>query len=377
MGLAGRLAVAGVAVLGLFPGVAGAATQIGGVNWSMTEDGRFASAMGFDCRVLIGRNWGYDGFTYAGLQHASGTWDPVKRMSSVQASGPAIQFDKLPGGSRPFALTNPGFAFAGGKLYLTGEFRPAKTRVSAARRLRAAVITKMHLESGPGLDRRDKPIPGTWVFVAQGDVRATPALANAVNRSHCPGRANNVPSYRRKNQLHVGQRLGTLTAQILPSALIGNEGKLNIHAAGLRLYTDAGDVDVAATGGATKDSDGAMHFPLPSGAKTPLTCNLGSNCDPTSGSGPTTGALTFSYGGRTATLDNLAVSFTRDARGGVYPTLAGNLDGAAVTIAGESGNAQPQPTDDFLARVGTALGVRVGGTLSEIEMTFGSVGPVP
>jgi hypothetical protein len=237
MDQARRLAVAAaVAVLGLCPAVARAATAIGGVNWSMTEDGRFASAMGFDCRVLIGRDWHYDGFTYAGLQRASGSWDPVKRTSSVKAAGPAIQFDKLPGGSHPFALTNPGLAFAGGRLYLTGEFRPAKTRVSAGRRQLAAVFTKLRLESGPGLDRRGKPIPGTWVFAAQGDARATPALANAVNRSHCPGRVNNVPSYRRKYQLHVGQRLGRLTAQILPGALIGNDGKLDLLGRGLSLF---------------------------------------------------------------------------------------------------------------------------------------------
>src|SRR4051794_28548893 len=109
MDLTRRLAVAAaVAVLGLCPAVAGAATPIGGVNWSMTADGHFASAMGFDCRVLLGRGWQYDGFTYAGLQRASGTWDPGKRASSVKASGPAIQFDNLPGGSHLFALTNPG-----------------------------------------------------------------------------------------------------------------------------------------------------------------------------------------------------------------------------------------------------------------------------
>ncbi|HEX6679402.1 MAG TPA: hypothetical protein VF063_02035, partial [Gaiellaceae bacterium] len=293
-----------------------------------------------------------------------------------EAQGPAIQFDKLPGGSHPFALTNPGLLFAGGKLYVTGEFRPAKTQVSAGRRQLAGVLTKLHLESGPGLDRRGKPIPGTWVFAAQGDLRATAALADAVNRSHCPGRANNVPSYRRKHQLHVGQRLGRLTVQILPSGLIGNDGKLDLLPGGLRLFTDDGDVDVAPTGGAVKDR-GGMHFPLPPGAKTPLTCNLGANCAPTSGSGPTTGGLTLSFGGRTATLDNLSVSFTRNSRGSMYPTLTGNLDGAPVTIAGEAGLVQPQPTDDFLARVAAALGVRVGGTLAEIEMSFGSVGPVP
>ncbi|HEX6715052.1 MAG TPA: hypothetical protein VF066_16800, partial [Thermoleophilaceae bacterium] len=129
MDLARRLAAAAVAVLGLCPAAARAATPIGGVNWSMTEDGLFASAMGFDCRVLVGRGWTYDGFTYTGLQRASGTWDPGKRTSSVEAQGPAIQFDKLPGGSHPFALTNPGLLFAGGKLYVTGEFRPAKTQV--------------------------------------------------------------------------------------------------------------------------------------------------------------------------------------------------------------------------------------------------------
>src|SRR4029453_10584835 len=108
MDQARRLAVAAaVAVLGLCPAVARAATAIGGVNWSMTADGIFASALGFDCRVLIGRDWRYDGFTYAGLQRASGTWDPVKRAASVKATGPAIQFDKLQGGSHVFALMNP------------------------------------------------------------------------------------------------------------------------------------------------------------------------------------------------------------------------------------------------------------------------------
>ncbi|MEN3284172.1 MAG: hypothetical protein V7607_5312 [Solirubrobacteraceae bacterium] len=299
-------------------------------------------------------------------------------MGALLAAADALLFDTLPTRNkhdmgRPIKLTRMGLEFAGGRLYVTGQARTTKTQMAATpARRRLAVIAHPRLLSGPQQASGKPPVPDTFQFAVQGQATMTKALADALGRARCKGRASGG-----RGRIRAGARLGQITAQILPRAATGLAGTAD---AALRLSAaDDSAVTVVASGGPSTIGAGDEqyeHFALPAGTRTGLACTLGSACIPASGGFTLPGQLALSYGARTTVVAGLAVSYTLAGDGASIPTVAGTIDGAPVTIASEPGSSNPRLTDDFLARVGTALGTTVSGSFSHIDVHFTSTGPV-
>jgi hypothetical protein len=266
---------------------------------------------------------------------ASGRWNPRRRTGSVAARRRTALFD--------------GLRLSHGHVLLTGRTRGAHHLL--------AVIAHPSLRSGPLHEASN-----TLRFTVRGAATITRRFAGALDRAGC-----------------AGARRARVTIQLLPSAGRGHAGTVDIGG-GLHLSsTQSGvDVDVAPSGGPTRvtvQSGDALRFTLPAGTSTPLTCTFGAGCYPASGGFTLPGRLVLSYDGRTTILAGLKVTYT--PTGGELPNTAvtGNLDGVPVTIADDPDNPNTL-TDDFLARVGTALGTAVGGTIGEVEPRFTSTGPL-
>ena len=364
---------------------AAAGTPIGGVRWVLALDKRLPARLVQGCVIPSGLSWAPAGHTKAGEEvygtppgydKATGSWSPATKTGAVVGKADALLFDTLPTRNkrdmgRPIKLTKMGLEFAGGRLYVTGQARTTKTQLAAAPgRQRLAVIAHARLLSGPQQASGRPPVPDTFQFAVQGRATVTKALADALGRARCKGRASGG-----RGRIRAGARLGQITAQILPSAATGLVGTAD---AALHLWAaDDSPVAVVASGGPTTigaADEQYHHFVLPAGTRTGLACTLGTGCRPASAGFTLPGQLALSYGGRTTVVAGLAVSYTLASDGSSLPTVAGTIDGAAVTIASEPGNPNPRLTDDFLARVSAALGTTVSGSLSHIDVHFTSTG---
>ncbi len=271
---------------------------------------------------------------------ASGTWNPGRRTGSVSARHRTALLD--------------GLRLSHGHVVLTGRARGAHHVL--------ATVAHPTLRAGPLRATGKPPAANTLRFTVDGEATITRRFATALDRAGC-----------------AGARRARVAIQLLPSAGRGHAGTVDVGG-GLHLATAQGgaDVDVAPGGGATRvtvQSGDALRFTLPAGTSTPLTCTLGAGCYPASGGFTLPGRLALSFNGRTAILAGLTVTYT--PTGGELPDTAitGTLDGAPVTIADDPDNPNTL-TDDFLARVGAALGTAVGGTIGEIEPRFTSTGPL-
>ena len=89
----------------------------------------------------------------------------------------------------------------------------------------------------------------------------------------------------------------------------------------------------------------------------------------------------LTLGGRSTTLGDLAVSWSR-AGAQIETLVTGTVDGQALTIARgryspDYANPLPlvDPTDEFLAAIGAALGAPVKADLSTVLPEFTATGP--
>jgi hypothetical protein len=363
------------------PSMAAAATPIGAVNWLLNSDSRLTNNLLGGCILELGQGWRGDQDFGANGNRATGSWDLKAGTGSVIGKGESIQFEglKATDAGKPFKISAPGLELSHGKVYLTGQIRPSRRlALRAPRRQRVAVIAHPRLFSGPAIDNRKRPVPNSFLFAVQGQAKITKPLGDAIERLRCHGRYANP----RLPHVRAGSKLGVLTVQLLPTAATGDVTAVTIGGNGFGFSAgDQGDtIPMTAGGGATIDADGNPRFTPPAGTRVPLTCEFGFNCALDAGANiPLPGTLTYAYQGRSTALGGLAVSFgSANATGELPATVAGTLDGAPATVAETPGDQVfPQPTADFLNRMGAALGTTVRGFQGAIRVQLGTnTGPV-
>jgi hypothetical protein len=377
--------VAAVAAVGAQPAAA-AGTPIGGLRWVLAMDRRLPARLSDGCVQLYGLGWRESGLSKAreplygnpsGYARTKGSWAPGAKAGAVAGADEALFFDSLApkqARGRPFELVNMGLKFAGGRLYLTGEIRRARSLAAASHpRRRLAVIPHPRLLSGTQRDA-GKAVPNTFLFAVQGDAKVAKPLADALRRARCHGR------FARGRPLRAGARLGQITTQLLPTAATGLAGTLDVVGA-LQLHTDLEDVDVAVTpsGGPAfvqnANSDDVLRFPLAPGTAVPLACTVGGECRPSGGGFTLPGRLTLSLDDQSAVLAGLTVTYVPAPGGTTNPVVTATLDGVPVTVANDPDNPHTL-NDDFVARVSDALGGGVAlGTIGDLDVRFTVTGP--
>jgi hypothetical protein len=355
---------------------------VGAIRWELVMDGGLPERLSDGCLLIGDADWRASGQTKArdpiygtgrGAELATGAWAPDAATGSVAAKGDALRFDAIPSGKdtgKPFKLAKMGLELVGGRVYVTGEIRRIKPLAAAApARRRLAVIAHPRLLSGPFHDKGKRPVADSFIFAVQGRAKVTAALATALRRARCSTR------FARAHRIRTGADLGLLTAQLLPTAATGLGGTVDAEG-GLELEAEDGTtVAVTPTGGPTAvtiDRNPSLRFPIAPATAAPLTCKYGGECRPVRGATVAlAGQLALSYGGRATILSGLVATYAPDAE---VPTVTGALDGAPVTIY-DSAADTPTP-EDFLARVGAALGTTVIGELGHLRARFTSTGPL-
>ena len=374
-------ALAALAALGT-PPAAAAVTPVGAVRWELVMDRSLPQRLSDGCLLIGGADWHPSGQTKArepiygtgvGAELATGGWAPAAASGSVTAKGDALRFDAIPSGKatgKPFKLSRVGLELAGGRVYLTGEIRRIKPLAAAAPvRQRLAVIAHPKLLSGPFHNKGKPPIADSFIFAVQGRATLTTALAAALRRARCSTRLA------RAHRIRTGAALGLMTAQLLPTAATGLGGRVDVEG-GLQLEAEDGTaVAVTPSGGPTAvtiDRSPSLRFPIAPPTAAPLSCKYGAECRPTRGAAiALAGQLVLSYAGRATVLSGLVATY---APYDDVPTVTGTLDGAPVTVYDPAADA-PTP-EDFLARVGAALGTTVIGELGHAQAHFTSTGPL-
>jgi hypothetical protein len=366
------------------PAPASAATPIAAVGFTLADHDALYSVIGDGCIQIVGLGWreDSDGTYYTpGPNDAAGSWDPYKRSSTVIASGDLLQFEPTPPGghARPIKLSALGLELAGGRAYLTASVRPAKRRVLsglAPRRQRIALISHPRFTAGPDTDRRGRPVPMTLLFGIEGDALMTKAFAATISRIRCHQKQWTGPLVKR---IRPGLRLGRLSATLFPSGALGvtSRGHISVFS----LARGGEEVTVTGGDGIVRTADGALDIALAPATRLPLLCDRGIGCDVYSTAPiPLPGSLTLSYGERSTVIGALSVTYTLEGSlmSIPVPTLHGTLDGAPVTIGAMESASGGKLDDDFVARMGTALGTQFsGGAIGALGFDWDSIGPVP
>jgi hypothetical protein len=375
------MTIVAVIALAVDSDAASAATPIAGIAWTFIDDKQFDADLGHGCINLAGVGWQpgstpYMYTTFPGSEPAAGNWSQAD--GSVAASGYALRFDagptKFQENGRTFKVTAPGLQLAHGRVYLTGRIVPTKSlAISLPPRVRLAVIAHPKIQFGPGHSGK-KTVPNTFLFGLTGKATIAPALARALAGARCKGKFVVGPT----NHLQAGAALGEIIAQLQPSAATGIGGTITIGG-GVSLSDSSGNsVQMTAGDGATL-VDGSLHYTFPPTAQTHLGCELGQNCVPDRLLG-LPGTVTLSDNGRSTVLANLTISYTRAAQRELVPTVTATLDGSPVTVAADvaadPGDPHPPLTNDFVARVGAALGTQVVGDFGDINAQFTTTAPV-
>jgi hypothetical protein len=272
-------------------------------------------------------------------------------------------------------MDNLGLVFKGGRVYITAQLHSARTRLSAVRRQRIAVIAHPSFNVGIGhsFSRRGTDLgiqPNSFVIGMRGKARITKAFLAATRRWRCHGRFAN----QQRAHLRPGEALGQVTVGFGALAATGLSGEFVIGRAGFEDNETGDPITLTATAPATKKrtaGETGLHFPMP-GANTPLKCNLGAGCLPTGGGVSLEGGFTLAFNGHSTTITGLAVAWQVDSDAFLRQTLTGTVDGQPMTIAAGAG---PSASEEFLARIGEALGTTVRDRLAGFEPQFTATGP--
>ena len=300
----------------------------------------------------------------------TGTYDSTTARAKAVSPGAALRFDSFLERRKATILSSLGVELAGARTYVTAVVSHGKSRFSATKRSRIALVKRSKRRQGQFRTTKGESIPSTWIYARQGTMTLLAPLAKAFERDRCK-RGRFVSS--RTRRIRAGTVLGHLTVQLYPDRATGTAGSLGLGNSDMSLETEDADteppISVAPAAGATgtgvaSEEEPAIAFPLAAGARVLLTCVSGSKCRPAAGASfGLTGGFTLSANGRTATVAGLSALYT-DSPGGVRIALNGSLDGAAVTVATGFTDSAPGLTDDFQARLAAALGGRrIGGGL--------------
>lgn len=371
-GLAGLLACAAFAA----PAQA-APVPISGTGWAIAfnADGRHAMGQLSDncLDISSGFGWNEDNGKVpfrsskifgAPFLAGTGTYDSATARAKAVSPGAALRFDSFLERRKATILSNLGVELAGARTYVTAVVSHGKSRFSAAKRSRIALVKRSKRREGQFRTTKGESIPSTWIYARQGTMTLLAPLAKALERDRCK-RGRFVSS--RTRRIRAGTVLGHLTVQLYPDRATGTAGSLGLGNSDMLLEIEGEDTEppiklapaAGATGtGVASEEEPAIAFPLAPGARVPLTCVKGSKCRPSAGASfGLTGGFTLSANGRTATVAGLSALYT-DTPAGVRLALNGSLDGAAVTVATGFADGPPGLTEDFAARLAAALGGR-------------------
>ena len=374
--------IAGLLTCGALAAPAHAApVPISGTGWAIAfnADGRHAmTQLSDNClNISSGFGWNEDNgkvpFRYSKIFGApflpgTGTYDSTTARAKAVSPGAALRFDSFLERRKATILSSLGVELAGARTYVTAVVSHGKSRFSATKRSRIALVKRSKKREGQFRTTKGESIPSTWIYARQGTMTLLAPLAKAFERDRCK-RGRFVSS--RTRRIRAGTVLGHLTVQLYPDRATGTAGSLGLGNSDMSLeMEDAATeppISVAPAAGATgtgvaSEEEPAIAFPLAAGARVPLTCVSGSKCRPAAGASfGLTGGFTLSANGRTATVAGLSALYT-DTPAGVRLALNGSLDGAAVTVATGFTDGAPGLTEDFAARLAAALGGRrIGG----------------
>ena len=331
-----------------------------------------------NCQLFEGAGWSLpetlSKYTFATEDGpAIGALDIAGRRGSAYVKSGGLQVERILT-PRPFAIrfADLGVTLDGSRMFLVGRVTRGTPQTAAARRVRLAVVRRAKYETGPLLDRRNKPVPSTFSFSISGRLTMLAAMTRAFDRTRCKGPRTSSRPFR------PGYELGRLAVNVRPDVAVGLEGTSRLTPDIRDFETDA-PISVEPTAGATRGTDGALAAPLASGV--PLACAGGAYCIPASGD---VGLPSFDlvFNGRRASIAGVVLTSTRGTarRDTVQETVTGTLDGAPVTVATgtrevEAGRQLPLDlTEDFVLRLSAALGTSIGGSL-RLEFLFTRTGP--
>jgi hypothetical protein len=374
--------------------VAAAPTPVRGLHWLIEIAPPISQDLGDDCFAPRGIGWHYgegvrgpasDDWGNLGFDDARGSWDPATGTGSVIGRNPAMLIDSFAqhfGTGHAWELDAFGIELSHGRAYISAQIRSAKTRYSAVKRQRLAVIAHPRLRtalshsfSEHGRDLGEAP--NTLELSLKGTAKITDAFFAATRRWRCRGQFANHSH----GHVRHGEVLGKVTVLFGVSAATGLGGTLALEAGEFVENDTQAPITVSPTGAARTVGRGdgrTFVFDIPPGTRVPLECNLGRDCAPTGGGFALTGGLTFAYNGRSATVSDLAIKWvpTPDRTPGftTETTLTGMLNGQPVTIL--TAPFRLGQSDDFLAALGNALGIAVNGGFGDLMPLFTSTGPL-
>ncbi|HEX4717279.1 MAG TPA: hypothetical protein VH300_02020 [Thermoleophilaceae bacterium] len=352
---------------------AAAPATVSGLRWFIEVKPQLVSHLQRDCLDATGLAWSYNQPYKWGTDpyydKATGSWDPTASRGSAVGKSKAVLFDSFTQVQQhtghAWEIDDVGLEQQGGRVDITARIHSAASQFSAARRQRIAVIAHPHFYAGAGhsFSRRGKDLgvlPNSFAMGMTGSAKIAPAFVAATRRWRCKGRFANFE----RGHVRPGEALGKVTVGMGVNTATGLGGTVNLG----RAQFTAGDNDDPVV-----VSPRSPKFDIPSGTHVPLACELGASCAPIGGGFALPGGFTLSYGGRTTTVADLAVSW--DTAGGVRRTqLTGTVDGRPLTIAAGAGK-YADVTDEFLAQVGTALGTDVRGGIEMVDPQFTATGP--
>jgi hypothetical protein len=354
---------------------------VAGLRWDIKVARGLSQHLFQDCFVPTAQAWDVGGlWGTVSSDPAKGTFDPIARSGSVLGRSKALLFDslsqKLQHSGHAWRIDNVGLQVKNGRGVISAQIRSARTLFTAARRQTIAAIARPKVAYGVGhsFSRRGTdlgPLPNSFVMSLSGKATITKAFAAATRRWRCKGRAANGQG----PHVRSGEPLGSVIVAFGATTATGLGGEVALARAEFFDNDEGNPIAVTAVAPAGKkrvaDATG-LRFPISSGAGVPLRCNLGTGCSPLGGGLSLDGGFTLTFNGRSTTIGGLAVAWQLGSDGFLRQTLTGTVDGQPITIATGS---DPSPTDEFIARIGQALGTTVDARIAGLDPQFTSTGP--
>jgi hypothetical protein len=225
--------VAAIAILGVL-GAAGSSAAaepltrlIVSLQLSNTSRNSFQNTLLYNCNLFFSNGGAVEGHrqfaTAVGLP-AVGSLDFGQRRGEAFARRTGWQVQPLPPiHARPTVFANLGVSLQGPNAFLTARIKRGRSLISAARRARLGVVRRAKRDDGPLVDRRGKPAPNTFSYIAEGKLKMLPAMSRALERTRCKDRHN-----RASRPFRPGYELGKLTVGLRPDHASGLAGEAKV-----------------------------------------------------------------------------------------------------------------------------------------------------
>jgi hypothetical protein len=363
-------AIVVLAVLACAGGTASARPSlIVSLQLANTSRNSFQNTLLYNCNLFFSNGAAVEGrrqfATAVGLP--AGSLDFAQRRGEAFVRRTGWQVQPLPPiRARPTVFASLGVSLQGANVFLTARVTRGRSLISAARRARLGVVRRARRDDGPLLDRRGKPVPNTFTYIAEGKLKMLPAMSRALERTRCKDRRRN----RASRPFRAGYELGKLTVGLRPDHASGLAGEVRFRPLIIARGVEQDErVAVEPGAGVRKGKQRDLFAPITTGLPAPLACEAGQACTAGAGTLGIGGGFDLVFGGRRTSVGNITVSTTGTAPDLLRRSIEGTLDGTPVTIASGGGL-----TDDFAQRAGAALGTEITGEL-DLELLFTRTGP--